>query len=97
MRYIDRTMKHMSSNTDTQAVLDILIEQIGVSQEQLTAGARIQGDLGADSLTVTEIAMALEDRFHIVIPDEQWSHDLTVGEVLELLARLQPQTVNSGE
>jgi acyl carrier protein len=90
-------MKHMPSNTDTQAVLEILAKKLSVPQEQLIASARIQADLGADSLDIADISMVLEERFRIAIPDEQWGHDLTVGEVLELLARLQSQPVNSGE
>jgi acyl carrier protein len=90
-------MKHMPSNTDTQAVLEILAKKLSVPQEQLIASARIQADLGADSLDIADISMVLEERFRITIPDEQWGHDLTVGEVLELLARLQSQPVNSGE
>ena len=81
-------MKHSLPDQETQAVLDILVEQLGVAQAQLTADARIQADLGADSLTVIEIAMAVEERLQLAIPDEQWESVSTVGDLLELLAKL---------
>lgn len=81
-------MKNMLSDTDTQAVLDILVEQLGVQRAQLTSGAKIQEDLGADSLTVIEITMAVEEHFHLSIPDEQWETVLTVGDLLEMLSNL---------
>jgi acyl carrier protein len=81
-------MKHLLPDQETQAVLDILVEQLGVAQGQLTPEARIQADLGADSLTVIEIAMAVEERLQLAIPDEQWESVSTVGDLFELLARL---------
>jgi acyl carrier protein len=81
-------MKNILSDKDTRAVLDILVEQLGVRRAQLTPDAKIQEDLGADSLTVIEIAMAMEDRFHLSIPDEQWETVSTVGDLLETIAKL---------
>ena len=85
-------MNNMLSDKDTQAVLDILVEQLGVQRAQLTPGAKIQEDLGADSLTVIEIAMAMEERFNLSIPDEQWETVSTVGDLFELLAKLLGKT-----
>ena len=76
------------SEKDTQAVYDILIEQTGVKRDQLTLNARIEEDLSADSLTIYEVALALEEKFNLSIPDEQWESVLTVGDLLELLAKL---------
>jgi len=88
-------MNYMLSDIDTQAVLDILVEQLGVPRTQLTCGAKIQADLGADSLTVIEVAMALEEHFHLSIPDEQWETVLTVGDLFELLSQLRgPETTS---
>jgi acyl carrier protein len=85
-------MKSILSDKDTQAVLDILVVQLGVQQAQLTPDARIQEDLGADSLTVIEIAMAMEDRFNLSIPDEQWETVSTVRDLFETLAKLLGNT-----
>ena len=81
-------MTHSLSDKNTQAVLDILVEQLGVQRAQLTPDAKIQNDLGADSLKVIEIAMAMEERFHLSIPDEQWETVSTVGDLLETIAKL---------
>ena len=91
-------MNNILSDKDTQALLDILVEQLGVQRAQLTPEAKIQEDLGADSLTVIEIAMAMEERFHLSIPDEQWETVSTVGDLLEMLAKLlaSPNSVSAG-
>lgn len=81
-------MNDMLSEKDAKALQDILVEQLGVTPEQLTANARIQEDLGADSLTVMEITMAVEDRFNLSIPDEQWERVRTVGDLSETLTDL---------
>ena len=76
------------SETDTKAVLDILVEQLGVQASQLVPEARLQEDLGADSLTVAEITLALEEHFHFSFPDEEWERVSTVSDVFEVLAEL---------
>ena len=81
-------MNKVLSEADTKAVSDILAEALGVAPAQLTPEARIEGDLGADSLTRVEIGMAMEDRFNVSIPDEQWGKISTVGDVHEALAGL---------
>ena len=50
--------------------------------------ARLQEDLGADSLTLVEITLALEERFNLSIPDEEWEKVSTVGNLFEALADL---------
>ena len=65
-------MSKILSEKDTKAVLDILTEQLGIEKAQLLPEARLEEDLGADSLTKVEIAMALEERFSVSIPDEHW-------------------------
>jgi len=81
-------MNDYLSETDTKAVLDILVEQLGVGKDQLTPEARLQEDLGADSLTIAEITLALEEQFNLAIPDEQWERVSTVQDVFEALAEL---------
>ena len=81
-------MNNILSERDTKAVLDILVEQLGVQEAQLTPEARLEEDLGADSLTLVEITMALEDRFDLSIPDEESGKVLTVGDLFEVLGEL---------
>ena len=79
---------NLLSENDTKAVLDILIEQLGVPEDQITLDAKLMEDLGADSLTVVEITLALEERFSLSIPDEQSERISTVRDLFELLAEL---------
>ncbi len=81
------------SEKENQIVEDILIEQLGVSADQLTPEARLIEDLQADSLTLMEITLALEEHFDITIPDEQAENVKTVADVYRTVAELlhQPQ------
>jgi acyl carrier protein len=81
-------MNNILSDQDTEAVLDILVEQLGVQEAQLALDARLQEDLGADSLTLVEITLALKERFNLSIPDEEWEKVSTVGNLFEALADL---------
>ncbi len=65
-------MNNILSEKDTVAIQDIIIRQLDVQRDQLMPEARILADLGADSLDVVEISMALEELFDVTIPDEQW-------------------------
>ncbi len=84
-------MHDLLSERDAKAVMKILTEELGVAEAQLTADARLEEDLGADSLRLIEINMALEDRFNLSIPDERLEQVQTVGNVFELLADLLPR------
>lgn len=81
-------MNNLLSEKDTQAVLAILVQELDVQAAQLTPDARLQDDLGADSLTLVEITIALEEHFSLSIPEEQWERVSTVGDVFEALAEL---------
>ena len=88
MRYPGGNMKDLLSEKDAEAVIDILTRELGVPEAQLTHDASLEADLGADSLTLVQIIMALEDRFNLTIPDERSEDVKTVGDVFELLAEL---------
>jgi acyl carrier protein len=82
----------MSTNLadqDLTTVQDIIIEQLGVTREQLTPGAELMRDLGADSLDVMEIGMTIESEFNLTIPDEHVEKMNTVGDVYEVLGKLR--------
>lgn len=84
-------MNDLLSEKDARAVIEILTQELGVAEAQLTNDARLEEDLGADSLRFIEINMALEDRFNLSIPDERLEQVQTVGDVFELLAELLPR------
>ena len=54
-----------------EKVKEIIVDQLGVDEQQVTASAAFIDDLGADSLDTVELVMALEEEFDIEIPDEE--------------------------
>ena len=81
-------MNNVLSDADTKALQDILVEQLGVQENQLTPDARIEEDLGADSLDKVEIIMSVDERFNVSVPDEIAERVSTVGDLVEALAEL---------
>ena len=81
-------MKNLLSEKDTEIVLQILCDELGVAREQLTLEASLTGDFAADSLTVIQITMALEERLEIPIPDERAEDVRTIGDVFEMVSGL---------
>jgi acyl carrier protein len=79
----------MSEKSIEQRVKDIIVEQLGVKPDQVTAEAKFIEDLGADSLDIVELVMALEEEFGSEIPDEQAEKLLTVGDVVKYIEDLQ--------
>ena len=53
-----------------EKVREIIVDQLGVDEKQVTPGAGFIDDLGADSLDTVELVMALEEEFDVEIPDE---------------------------
>ena len=66
-----------------ERVRGILVEQLGVDDEQVTEDASFQGDLDADSLDLVELIMELEDQFGLKISDEDAQKIATVGEAVD--------------
>ena len=58
-------------STIEERVKKVVVEQLGVTDEQVTPNASFVDDLGADSLDTVELVMALEEEFDTEIPDEQ--------------------------
>ena len=54
-----------------EKVREIIVDQLGVDEQQVTADAAFIDDLGADSLDTVELVMALEEEFDVEIPDEE--------------------------
>lgn len=66
-----------------QKVKEIIVEQLGVEESEVTPEASFIDDLGADSLDTVELVMAFEEAFDIEIPDEDAEKITTVGEAIE--------------
>ncbi len=63
----------------------IVVEQLGVEVDQVTPQSKFVEDLGADSLDVVELVMALEEEFDLEIPDEDAEKIATVGEAVKYI------------
>lgn len=68
-------------------VKEVITEQLGVNPEEVTPQASFVVDLGADSLDVVELGLALEDRFDIEIPDEDLERMVTVQDLTDYIAK----------
>ena len=79
-------MNEILSGKDSRALEEILTRELGVEHEQLTPDSRFVEDHAADSLTVMELIMAVEERFNLSVPDDRWEKVRTVGDLQELLA-----------
>ena len=66
-------------------VKEIIVQQLGVDAEKVTAEASFVDDLGADSLDVVELVMAFEEEFGVEIPDEAAEKIATVKDANEFL------------
>lgn len=66
-------------------VKELIIDQLDVDEDAVTAAANIQDDLGADSLDVVDLVMSLEEEFDIEIPDEAVEGIKTVGDIVKYI------------
>ena len=75
----------MSSEDIFDRVKEIIVEQLGVAEDSVKEEASFIDDLGADSLDIVELIMALEEEFDIEIPDTDAEKVVTVVDVVEYL------------
>lgn len=73
----------MSMTAEETRIIDIIANQLGVDKDMVTPGANIVDDLGADSLDVVELVMALEEAFDREIPDEDAEKIRTVQDIFD--------------
>ena len=66
-------------------IKEIIVEQLGVDEDRITATASFIDDLGADSLDTVELVMALEEEFECEIPDEQAEKIHTVQQAIDFI------------
>ena len=68
-----------------EQVKNIVAEQLGVKEEEVTNAASFVDDLGADSLDTVELVMALEEEFETEIPDEEAEKITTVQQAIDFI------------
>ena len=72
-----------------EKVKKIVVEQLGVSEDEVVPTASFTDDLGADSLDTVELVMALEEEFELEIPDEDAEKIATVQDVINYINEKQ--------
>jgi acyl carrier protein len=70
-----------------EKVKAIIVEQLGVDEDEVTSEASFTDDLGADSLDIVELVMAFEEEFGIEIPDEEAEKISTVKEAVAYIEK----------
>ena len=64
---------------------EIIAEQLSVDADSITEASSFKDDLGADSLDVVDLVMALEDEFDVEIPEDQVENIKTVGDIVKFI------------
>ena len=75
----------MNTEEIFEKVKSIIVEQLGVTEPSVTLEASFIDDLGADSLDIVELVMALEEEFDMEIPDSDAEKVVTVNDVVEYI------------
>lgn len=74
---------------NTERVIKIVAEQLGVEEEKVKPETSFVSDLGADSLDTVELVMELEEEFNVNIPDDAAEKIQTVGQAIEFINTAQ--------
>jgi acyl carrier protein len=75
----------MTTKSIEERVKEIICEQLGVEESEVTPAAKFIEDLGADSLDTVELVMAFEEEFDLEIPDEDAEKITTVGDAIQYI------------
>ena len=81
----------MAQNEVETRVKAIIVRQLGVKDDDVAVGKSFVDDLGADSLDIVELVMAMEDEFGFEIPDEEAETIRTVGDAIKYISTHQTQ------
>lgn len=73
----------------TGKMIEIIAEQLSVEKDKVVPGASFVDDLGADSLDLVELIMAMEEEFEVEIPDEQAEKITTVQHAIDFVNKLK--------
>ena len=84
-----KPVKHMLDNELFECCRTIVVEQLGISPEDVTPEAKFVDDLDADSLDTVELVMAFEEAFDIEIPDDDAEKVVTVQDAVNYVRSRQ--------
>jgi len=88
LRGLPLIQKAMAENIQ-EKVTEIIVEQLGVSADQVKPESKMIEDLGADSLDAVELVMAVEEEFGIEVPDEEAEKLISVGDIISHVENAQ--------
>ncbi|WP_200798165.1 acyl carrier protein [Desulforamulus putei] len=80
-----RSRKGVNNLATFDRIKAIIVDQLGVDEADVTMDASFVDDLGADSLDIVELVMALEEEFGLEIPDEEAEKIRTVGDAVNFI------------
>ncbi len=72
-----------------QEMVDIIVEQLSVEKEKVVPAASFVDDLGADSLDLVELIMAMEEKFDVEIPDDEAEKINTVQNAIDYINKMK--------
>lgn len=75
----------MDAQATESRVVDLIVEQLGVSREEVAPEASFLDDLGADSLDIVELVMSFEEEFDLEIPEDDAEKIQTIGDAIGYL------------
>ena len=75
--------------THLERIQKVIAYQLGVDLERVIPAAKLEDDLGADSLDAVELVMALDEEFKVNIPDDEAEKFLTVQDIADYIANLE--------
>jgi len=81
----------VTADTSERRIHEIIAEQLGIGEDEITENATFVDDLGADSLDIVELIMALEEEFGTEIPDEDAERMKKVGDLVTYLGAKKTQ------
>lgn len=64
---------------------ELVVDQLGVEEDEVTMGATMQDDLGADSLDLVDLVMSVEEEFGVKVADEDLENIKTVGDIVNYI------------
>jgi acyl carrier protein len=81
----ERAVPDMSTTNIEAKVKSIIADQLGVSEDEIKPESSFIEDLGADSLDIVELVMAMEEEFEVEIPDEEAENIKSVGDAINYI------------
>jgi acyl carrier protein len=82
----ERTWRYQMATSAIEAkVKSIIADQLGVGEDEIKPESSFIEDLGADSLDIVELVMAMEEEFEVEIPDEEAENIKTVGDAINYI------------